>query len=52
LITTVDGQSITSSVQFNRIIAAKLPNAKVVIKILREGREYTLNAEIGEEIRK
>lgn len=52
LITTVDGQSITSSVQFNRIIAAKLPNAKAVIKILREGREYTLNAEIGEEIRK
>jgi serine protease Do len=52
LITTVDGQPITSSVQFNRTIAAKLPNAKVAIKILREGREYTLNAEIGEEIRK
>jgi len=52
LITTVDAQPITSSVQFNRIIAAKLPNAKVAIKILREGREYTLNAEIGEEIRK
>jgi serine protease Do len=52
LITTVDGQPITSSVQFNRIIAAKLPNAKVAIKILREGREYTLNAEIGEETRK
>lgn len=52
LITTVDGQPITSSVQFNRIIAAKLPNAKVAIKILREGREYTLNAEIGEETKK
>ena len=52
LITTVDGQPITSSVQFNRTIAAKLPNAKVAIKILREGHEYTLNAEIGEEIRK
>jgi serine protease Do len=52
LITAVDGQPITSSVQFNRIIAAKPPNAKMAIKILREGHEYTLNAEIGEEIRK
>lgn len=52
LITAIDGQPITSSIQFNRIIAAKLPNAKVAIKILREGREYTLNVEIGEEIRK
>jgi serine protease Do len=49
LITTVDGQPITSSVQFNRIIASKLPSAKVAIRILRDGREYTLNAEIGEE---
>jgi serine protease Do len=49
LITTVDSQPITSSVQFNRIIASKLPSAKVAIKILRDGREYTLNAEIGEE---
>jgi S1-C subfamily serine protease len=52
LITAVDGQPITSSVQFNRIIAAKPPNAKMRIKILREGHEYTLNAEIGEETRK
>ena len=52
LITAVDGQPITSSVQFNRIIAAKPPNAKVAIKILRDGREYTLNAEIGEENKK
>jgi serine protease Do len=49
LITTVDGQPITSSVQFNRIIASKLPSAKVAIRILRDGREYTLNAEIDEE---
>jgi serine protease Do len=52
LITAIDGQSITSSVQFNRIIAAKLPSAKVTLKILREGREYTLTAEIGEESKK
>jgi len=51
LITTVDGQPITSSVQFNRIVASKLPGAKIAIKILRDGREYTLNAEIGEETR-
>ena len=51
LITTVDGQAITSSVQFNRIVASKLPGAKIAIKILRDGREYTLNAEIGEETR-
>ena len=51
LITTVDGQAITSSVQFNRLVASKLPGAKIAIKILRDGREYTLNAEIGEETR-
>jgi serine protease Do len=49
LITTVDGQLITSSVQFNRIIASKPPGTKIVIRILRDGREYTLNAEISEE---
>jgi serine protease Do len=49
LITAVDGQPITSYVQFNRLIAVKAPGAKIAIKILRDGREYTLNAEIGEE---
>jgi serine protease Do len=49
LITAVDRQPITSYVQFNRIIAGKLPGAKIAIQILRDGREYTLNAEIGEE---
>ncbi|MFL6212453.1 MAG: S1C family serine protease [Blastocatellia bacterium] len=49
LITAVDGQTITSYVQFNRLIAVKAPGAKVAIQILRDGREYTLNAEIGEE---
>jgi S1-C subfamily serine protease len=52
LITTVDGQSVTSAIQFNRIIASKAPGTKVVIKIMRDGREYTLNAEIGEETKK
>jgi serine protease Do len=49
LITAVDGQPITSYVQFNRLIAVKSPGAKIAIQILRDGREYTLNAEIGEE---
>lgn len=52
LITLVDGQPITSYVQFNRIVAAKPPGTKVAIRILRDGREYTLNAEIGEETKK
>jgi len=49
IVTAIDGQSVTSYVQFNRIIASKPPGAKVALKILRDGREYTLNAEISEE---
>jgi len=49
LITAVDSQPITSYVQFNRIIAIKSPGVKVAIQIRRDGREYTLNVEIGEE---
>jgi serine protease Do len=52
LIRTVDGEQITSYVQFNRIIASKTPGAKVSIQITRDGREYTLNAEIGQETKK
>ena len=52
MITAVDGQPITSYVQFNRIIASKPPGAKTSIQILRDGREYTLNVEVGEETRK
>jgi serine protease Do len=52
VITSVDGQPIASYVQFNRIIAAKSPGAKVSIKILRDGHDYTLNVEVGEETKK
>ena len=52
VITTVDRQPVTSYVQFNRLIAAKAPGAKVSIQILRDGREYTLNVEIGDETKK
>lgn len=51
MITAVDGQPITSYVQFNRIIASKAPGAKASIQILRDGREYTLSVEIAEETR-
>jgi len=52
LITAVDRQPITSYVQFNRIIASKSLGAKIALQILRDGHEYTLNAEIGEETKK
>lgn len=49
VIMTIDSQPITSYVQFNRMIASKVPGAKVALRIQRDGREYTLNAEISEE---
>lgn len=52
LITSINKERITSRVQFNRIIASKQPGDKVTMQIIREGREYTLSAEIGEETRK
>ncbi|MEK6303848.1 MAG: trypsin-like peptidase domain-containing protein [Acidobacteriota bacterium] len=52
LITSIDGQPITSYVQFNRIVASKAPGAKASIKIVRDGRDYTLNVEITEETKK
>ena len=52
LITSIDNLMITSYVQFNRIIASKAPGAKVALRILRDGREYTLNVEIMEEAKK
>jgi serine protease Do len=50
LITAIDRQPVTSRIQFNRIIAGKTPGEKISITILREGREYTLNAEIAGEV--
>ena len=52
LITSIDNLTITSYVQFNRIIASKAPGAKVALRIMRDGREYTLNVEIMEEAKK
>jgi serine protease Do len=49
LIIAVDKQPITSRIQFNRLIASKQPGEKVSIQIVRDERQYTLNAEIGEE---
>lgn len=52
LITLINSERITSRVQFNRIIASKSVGDKISIRILRNGREYTLNAEISEEIKR
>jgi len=52
LITAIDSQAITSAVQFNRIVASKVPGTKITLKILRDVREYSLSAEIGEEVKK
>jgi serine protease Do len=52
VITSVDNQPVTSYVQFNRLIAGKAPGAKVSIKMLRDGREYTLDVEVGDETKK
>ncbi len=49
VITTVDREAVTSYVQFNRIIASKAPGTKVSIQIMRDGKPYTITAEIGEE---
>ncbi|MEW6207930.1 MAG: trypsin-like peptidase domain-containing protein [Acidobacteriota bacterium] len=49
VITTVDRETITSYVQFNRIIASKAPGTKVSIQIMRDGKPYTITAEVGEE---
>jgi serine protease Do len=52
LITAVDREPVTSHVEFNRRIAGKPPGTKIVIQILREGREYSLDAEVGEETKR
>lgn len=49
VITAVENESVNSYVQFNRLIAGKVPGTKISIQILRDGREYKLTAEIGEE---
>jgi serine protease Do len=49
VITSVEGQSVSSYVQFNRLVANKAPGTKLPIKILRDGKEYTLTVEVAEE---
>jgi S1-C subfamily serine protease len=52
VITTMDDKAVTSFVQFNRMVAGKAPGDKVAVKILRDGKEYTLTMEVGEESKK
>ena len=52
VITSLNGKPVASYVQFNRLVANKMPGDKVEIKILRDGKEYTLNVEVAEENKK
>jgi len=52
VITTLDREPVTSYVQFNRMIAGKPAGTRVKLDILRDGRQYTLDAEISEETKK
>lgn len=49
VITHLNEAQVTSYVQLNKMIASKSPGTKVSIRIIRDGREYTLSAEIGVE---
>ncbi|MEW6126016.1 MAG: trypsin-like peptidase domain-containing protein [Acidobacteriota bacterium] len=49
LILNVDDKPVASFVQFNRLVANKAPGTKLALKILRDGKEYTLSVEVGEE---
>ena len=52
VILKLDKQVVTSYVQFNRQIAAKAPGTNIILEILRDGKPYTINAQIGEEEKK
>jgi serine protease Do len=49
LIISVDRDAITSQAQFNRLVTSKSPGTKLEVKIVRDGREYPLVVEVGEE---
>lgn len=46
-IVAVDRTPVTNKAQFNRIVTRKSPGTKVDITFLREGKEYSITAEIG-----
>jgi serine protease Do len=52
VITKLDQATVSSYVQFNRLIAGKSPGTKVSLEILRDGRQYTLTAEVVEDTNK
>lgn len=49
VILAVDETSVTSSGQFNRLIARTVPGTKVNIRIWREDREYVVSAKLIEK---
>jgi serine protease Do len=49
IILAVNNTPIISMGQFNRLISRMMPGSKIVIKIRREEREFTVNAELIEK---
>lgn len=46
-IVTVDQTPVANKAQFNRIVTRKAPGSKVGITFLRDGKEYSITAEVG-----
>lgn len=46
-IVAVDQAPVANKAQFNRIVTRKAPGSKVVITFLRDGKEYSITAEVG-----
>lgn len=43
----LDQKPVVNTGQFNRIISRKVPGSKVAITFIRDGKEYSIEAEIG-----
>lgn len=52
VITSVNGTSINSTGQFNRLISKMPPGTKIEIKIRRDERDFTVTAEVVEKLEK
>jgi serine protease Do len=48
VVTEFDGKSVTDSRHLQLMVAEKSPGSRVSIKIVREGKEQTLTAQLGE----
>ncbi len=48
VITDLNGKKITDSRQFRNLVAQSAPESKVTLKIIRDGKEKTITATLGE----